>query len=173
MAKETPDTIFLEEATKEVEVAITRVALLHLAFSKTLVQEMGEDRGKSLIVKAIMEYGDLIAKFISRGGKDLPSFGMSKDVSTNDDGHLTVKGCTINNVFKQFDEMDLGRLYCLVDAAKTMATDLSRKIIHSTCEACGDANCTFDNLSTTEEERNDFLNRHDNWKKVDPRLTRE
>jgi hypothetical protein len=35
-----------EEASHEVEVAMTRLALLHLSFSKTLIEEFGMEKGR-------------------------------------------------------------------------------------------------------------------------------
>ena len=37
----------LKEARGQVETAITRIALLHLAFSRTLVEEFGAEKGRS------------------------------------------------------------------------------------------------------------------------------
>jgi hypothetical protein len=34
-------SVSVKEATHEVEIAITRLALLHLSFSRTLVEELG------------------------------------------------------------------------------------------------------------------------------------
>jgi hypothetical protein len=44
----------LKEAKKQVETAITRIALLHLAFSKTLVEEIGANMGKELITRSVL-----------------------------------------------------------------------------------------------------------------------
>ena len=51
------EVVPLKEVREQVEVAITRLALLHLSFAKTLVQELGERKGKELAVKSILEYG--------------------------------------------------------------------------------------------------------------------
>ena len=47
----------LEEAEEQVRRVCTRLALLHLSFAKTLVEELGEEKGKHLILKAIKDYG--------------------------------------------------------------------------------------------------------------------
>ena len=39
--------VSLKEARGQVETAITRIALLHLAFSRTLVEEFGAEKGRS------------------------------------------------------------------------------------------------------------------------------
>ena len=50
---EKEELVPLSEAGEQVEIAITRLALLHLGFSKTLVKEFGEERGKALIIKGM------------------------------------------------------------------------------------------------------------------------
>ncbi len=169
MTKETK-IISLEEAVNEVEVAMRRVALLHLAFSDVLVEELGEKRGKELVIKAILEYGRKITHLVQQGVQDLPRFGIAEEVSVDDQGQLRAKGCVLAKTFKQFDALELGCLYCYVDAAKSMATDPTQKLIHLTCEACGDDYCTFVTKPTTEEERQAFQNKSAAWKSVDPRL---
>ena len=67
-------------------------------------------------------------------------------------------------------EAGLGRLYCYVDAAKTMAVDPWHKLIHTACEVCGDGRCAFKIVPTTARERADFADRNTAWKDVDPIL---
>jgi hypothetical protein len=38
------DIVTLEEAKEQVGIALTRAALLHLSFSRTLVEEFGEQK---------------------------------------------------------------------------------------------------------------------------------
>lgn len=167
------EVISFTEAVKQVEVAMSRVALLHLAFSEILVQELGKERGKELILKAIMEYGRKITEFVRKGGQDLPQFGITEKIGQDDAGHMVAYGCVLAKVFKQFDALELGSLYCYVDAAKSMASDPNRKLIHLTCETCGDDCCTFAILPTTQEERAAFQKGARNWRDVDPRLTKK
>ncbi|MFX1517289.1 MAG: hypothetical protein ACFFC6_13380 [Promethearchaeota archaeon] len=167
------ESVLLEEAIKEVETAITRIALLHLSFSKVLVDEFGDERGSELVIKSIMEYGRRINEVVSKGGDDLPKWGVySGGVYQDGDGNYHVTGCNLAKVFKQFNELNLGCLYCYVDAAKSMDSDPMKKLIHTSCEACGDDHCTLQFVDTTEEERNSFINRDTKLKYVDPRLSR-
>ena len=162
----------LEEAIKEVETAITRLALLHLSFSKILVEEFGDKRGSELVIKSIMEYGRRINEVVSKGGDDLPKWGVySGEVYQDEDGRYHVTGCNLAKVFKQSNELNLGCLYCYVDAAKSMDADPMKKLIHTSCEACGDDHCTLEFVDTTEEERNSFITRDKKLKYVDPRLS--
>lgn len=158
----------LEEATREVEIAITRVALLHLSFSKVLVEELGEEKGKELIVKAILEYGKHVGERVKRGLPDLPRYGV---YGARRNGR--VYDCVFAKVFREYGEEKLGCLYCYVDPAKAMAANPMRKVIHATCAACGDEYCTFEGHPTTKKERKDFAARDKDWRNVDPRLARE
>jgi hypothetical protein len=157
--------VSLEEATREVEVAITRLALLHLSFSKTLIEELGEKKGKELTIKSILEYGKRVGERIKRGLPDLPNYGVHgewKDEKLYD--------CVLAKTFHEYGEEDVGCLYCYVDPAKSMAVNQKNKIIHKNCAACGDDYCTFEQLPTTKKERADFKNMERDWRSVDPRL---
>lgn len=168
------EVIPLKEAINEVEVAITRLALLHLSFSKILVEEFGKKRGSELVIKSIMEYGRRITERVSKGGEDLPKWGVySGEFYQDEAGRNIVSGCNLAKIFNQYNESELGCLYCYVDAAKSMSSDPMKKLIHNTCEACGDDKCTIELVKTTEEERKQFTNSDDNWKYVDPRLVQE
>ena len=156
--------VSLAEASHEVEVAITRLALLHLSFSKTLIEEFGMERGRELIVRAIMEYGERIAERTERGLPDLPKYGVCqmRDGKAYD--------CVLANLFREYGEEDLGRLYCYIDPAKTMAKDPYLKLVHKECAACGDDRCSYETIPTTEKERTDFKLKRAEWMEVDPRL---
>lgn len=165
MAKK--EMVPLEEAREQVEIAITRLALMHLSFAKTLVEEFGEEKGKELTIKSIMEYGRRIGERIKRGQPDLPKYGVHG-------GHRNGKtyGCVLAKTFQECEELNLGCLYCYVDAAKSMTVDPKHKLMHKDCAACSDDYCTFETVSTTEKERNDFINKSVEWKYVDQRLVK-
>jgi hypothetical protein len=156
----------LKEAKEQVAIAIGRTALLHLAFSRTLVDELGEEKGKELILKSILEYGKRVGERVKEGRPDLPKYGVHG--GRTPDGK--VYDCVFAKIFREYDELDLGCLYCYVDAAKSMAQDPTHKLMHKDCAACGDDFCTFAVVPTTEKERKDFVNRSKDWKHVDPRL---
>ena len=159
----------LREARVQVETAITRIALLHLAYSKMLVEEFGSERGKELILKSILQYGRLIGERTKRGVPDYPSAKYGAYVE-RENGRIY--DCVLGRIFREYGELDVGGLYCYVDPAKTMAFDPSTKLIHNDCAAFGDDYCTFAELSTTEKEQSDFANARSDWKYVDPRLVR-
>ena len=60
-------------------------------------------------------------------------------------------------IFRELGEEELGRLYCYVDSAKSMATDPSHKLIHTACEPLGDDCCAFDLVSTSEKKNSNSL----------------
>lgn len=165
----------LEEAEEQVRIALTRTALLHLAFSKTLVEEFGEQKGKELVLRAIMEYGRRVGERVKRGLPDLPKYGV---VRTEERGQNKDKlfedykayDCIFAETFEDYGELNLGYLYCYVDPAKSMAQDPHQKLIHTACASCGDDFCTFKVLPTTKRERADFESGQSEWEKVDPRL---
>jgi predicted hydrocarbon binding protein len=169
------DIVTLEEAKEQVGIALTRAALLHLAFSRTLVEEFGEQKGKELVLRAIIEYGRRVGERVKRGLPDAPKYGVIGTEVLGGSGdkwfeNYKAYDCVFARTFKEYGELDLGYLYCYVDAAKTMAADPSQKLIHRDCAAAGDGFCTFDVVPSTEQERSDFSNKHDDWKHVDPRL---
>jgi hypothetical protein len=157
--------VSLAEAAHEVGVALTRLALLHLSFSKVLIEEFGEKKGKELVVRSILEYGKRVGERIRRGLPDLPKYGVYGEYKDE-----RVYDCVLARIFREYGEEDLGCLYCYVDAAKTMAVDPNRKLIHKDCAACGDDYCTFEEVPTTAKERVDFENMATAWKRIDRRL---
>jgi hypothetical protein len=156
-----------EEARGQVETAITRIALLHLAFSRTLVEDLGPEKGKELITKSILRYGRWIGDRMKRG---LPDYPIAKYGAYVERENGRIYDCVLAKIFREYDELDLGALYCYVDPAKTMAMNSGKKLVHDECAACGDEYCTFEEIAATEKERNGFTNMTADWKYIDPRL---
>jgi len=168
--EEKTETVTIEQAAEEVRVAIIRLALMHLSYAKTIVKELGKQKGKEIIIKAITEYGARIGENTAKGERDLPKYGVHEEVYQNKEGEYIVKGCTLAKVFKEYDELELGALYCYVDPAKSMAYDPLQKVIHKTCEACGDDKCTLAVVSTTEKDREIFEKKDEDLKFLNPYL---
>ncbi|MCG3216385.1 MAG: L-2-amino-thiazoline-4-carboxylic acid hydrolase [Candidatus Heimdallarchaeota archaeon] len=183
------DVVPLSEAIDQVEIAMIRLAFMHLSFSKTLVKELGEEKGKELIIRSIIEYGRMISDRTKEGHPDLSNYGIHgkyvyegkeyidvRDLLKQaineelDFSKLEIHDCILSHVFKEQDEEDLGKLYCYVDAAKSMATDPKQKAIHSKCTLCGDDFCQIVSVKTTKQEQKDFENSNADWKNVDPIL---
>lgn len=178
----------LKDAIQQVKTAATRLALIHLGFSKTLVEELGEKKAKELIIKSMVEYGKLIGEEIRKGRQDLPYYGVHEKYVYDDHEYIDTRkcplprgedfdftrfkiyGCMLTKIFRELGEEELGSLYCYVDSAKSMASDPSRKLVHTACELLGDDCCSFDMVSTTGKERDDFNNKSEDWKETDPIL---
>ena len=183
------DKVPFEEAKEQVEIAMIRLALMHLSFSKILVQELGEKKGKELILKSIIEYGSRAGKRAMKGHQDLSHYGVhskyiyddkeyidARDIisltqeDSFDYSKLEIHDCILAKIFKEYDEEDLGKLYCYIDASNSMTTNPNTKAIHTKCVLCGDDYCQIKSVDTTEKERKDFENSNPEWKNVDPLL---
>jgi hypothetical protein len=178
----------LHEAMEQVRVIGRRLALMHLAFSKILIEELSENKGKKAIIRAMMEYGRMVGESNKAGHQDLPFYGIHEKYTYGDKEFLDtreqaniagkdfdfsryrVHGCVLAKTFLEHNEKELGCLYCYVDSAKSMATDPSKKLMHTSCEMVGDGFCAFALVPTTEKERKDFEDKNVDWKEVDPIL---
>jgi hypothetical protein len=180
-----PTAIPLQQAEAEVALAVERVALLHLAYAEMLVDEFGEERGRELVVKAIRRYGERIAakarqgaqaqglplepEHYGAGGPNWPSIGACDDVEQAEvegETRTFIRGCGLAKTFREGGEESLGRLYCLVDAAKMMAYNPAYKVIHLQAEPDGDERCELVLRKTTAQERQDFAEDRD-WSYLD------
>jgi len=181
------DAVPLREAKWDVELVGRRLALLHLAYAKTLVKEFGEERGKELITKAIKNYGTNIGKkvreqVINQGfepipenygvgqSRDLPNYGLHErveEVEAEGKTQLRAYGCVLAKVWKEYGENELGRLYCSVDPAKYMAYNPDFKLAHSKAIPDGDDYCEFCVHRTTAKERKDFASATADWLYID------
>ncbi len=176
-----------EDARKEVEVTSRRIGLLHLAYAKTLVEELGEEKGKELIAKAIKNYGKLIgertrSEVLAKGLEPtaenfgageyfrIPKFGMHEKievVEVEGEKRLRAYGCVMGKLWKEYGEEKLGRLYCYVDIAKYMAYNLNYKLMHLKTLPDGDEYCELAVRPTTEQEKRDFLSKDKDWLYID------
>ncbi len=154
----------LTEAENEVKVVTHRLALLHLAFARTLVDEFGWERGKQLVLDAMKEYGRRVAERTKQGHQSLPKYGFWQRRA----GKTPI--CELGKIVLEYDEMDIGSLYCLIDPAKTMWANPDEKLVHTRCLTVGDEHCEFETVPTTEEERDDFFGKGKDWAYVDLRL---
>jgi hypothetical protein len=183
----TQQMIPLEEAKHEVALTSRRIALLHLAFAKTLLSELGEEEGTRLIVKAIKAYGTRVgeeardavlaqglpltpANFSAGPARGLPKFGMhtgKENVEVDGESRFRSYGCVMGNVWNELGEGKLGRLYCLVDPAKFMAFNPEYKLAHAMALPDGDPYCEFCVRKTTNQEQRDFASPDADWTYID------
>ena len=151
----------LSEAANEVKVTTQRLALLHLAFSKKIVDQLGWEDGKQLILDSVKQYGEYVAERTKQGHQGLPKYGFWEKREGKPDL------CELGKVMLEMGEPELGAMYCLIDPAKTMAADLTSKLIHTRCMMLGHDECQFVTVETSEKDREDFKDGKD-WAHVDP-----
>lgn len=156
----------ISEAENEVKVVTQRLALLHLAYAKTLVKEFGWKKGKLLVLKAIKEYGVRIAERKKRGLQSLPKYGFWERRDNEP------PQCELGKLVLEYGEEDIGSLYCLVDSAKTMAFNPEEKLIHTKCLTVGDKYCEFATVPTNNKDKDDFFAENKDWSYIDRRLSK-
>lgn len=177
------ETVTLEEAKEQVRKVCLRLGLLHLSFAKTLVKELGEKKGRELILKSIKDYGIRIGKQVknnvtARGldnnpanyKEDLPLYGMHdgiEEVEVDGEKRMRAYGCVMGKLWNKLGEEELGRFYCYVDPAKYMAFNPNFKLIHTKTLPDGDEYCELVVRPTTEQEKKDFLDKDKDWSYID------
>ena len=180
---ESQETVYLAEAREQVSKVCRRLGLLHLSFAETLIEELGEERGKQLILKAIKNYGTRIGrevkeKVIAQGlnnspenyQEDLPLYGMhdgKEAVEVEGEKRSRMYGCVMSKVWDELGASELGRLYCYVDPAKYMSFNPHFKLAHTQALPDGDDCCEFALRPTTEQERKDFTDKDKDWSYID------
>jgi hypothetical protein len=177
----------LEEAERAVESASRRIALLHLSYAKTLITELGEKTGNELIAKAIKDFGIRIGEKTKKEVLDkglqtspenfsagmsyaIPRFGMHERIETvkvEGEQRIRAYGCVLANVWREYGEEKLGRLYCYMDVAKYMSYNPNYKLVHTKAIPDGDDYCELAVRSTTEKERKDFSTKNKDWLYID------
>ena len=184
---ESTNTIPLADAAHEVELVSRRLALLHLAFAKTLVQEFGQSKGRQLVTKAVKVYGRMIGKQVREDvfaqgleptpenygvgtSRSLPNIGMhagSETVEIDGKKRIRAYGCVMARVWNEYGENKLGRLYCYVDPAKYIAYNPDYVLAHVKALPDGDDYCEFCVRQTSPKERADFASDDADWLYID------
>jgi hypothetical protein len=175
----------LDEAKRQVEITSERLALLHLAFARTIVDELGDEKGKQLVLRAIKDYARRVGDGARRAvvaqglepvpenyGKaaDLPLYGMheaKERVDIGGENRVRAHGCVMGKVWIEQGEAELGRLYCFVDAAKYMYYNPDYKMVHTKALPDGDEYCELCVRPTTNREKEDFASDSADWTYID------
>jgi hypothetical protein len=181
------DAISLEEAKRQVALTSRRLGLLHLAFAEVLVSELGEEKGKKCVARAIKEYGRKIGgakreKLLAEGVEptaesffsvtDLPSIGMHEgveEVEVDGERRYRAYGCVMGRVWQEYGGDSLGRIYCYVDPASSMWFDPRCKFVHTKAIPDGDNCCELAMRPTTEKDREDFSSPDTDWASLEMR----
>ena len=145
-----------KDAFKQVKSMIDRAALIHYAFTKTLVDELGDKKGKELARKAIQLYGEMVGKKVkdktmAKGlplqpenfQDDLPALGWAdrEKVVVEGERRSRVNTCYLAKVWQELGVPELGRIYCFVDQAKYEAFNPEFECVHVKNVLDGDPYC--------------------------------
>lgn len=111
---EKSEMIPIDEAKRQIALACRRLGLLRLAFAQVLVVQLGEEKGKKMVARAIKEYSGMIGEkkremALSKGlgltpedfsqVSDIPSIGMherSEKVEIEGEKRWRLYGCVIS-----------------------------------------------------------------------------
>ena len=153
---EKKEMISKDEAFSQLKSMITRTALIHYAFTKTIIDEMGKEKGKELAKKAISLYGEMVGKKVrektlAKGlpalpenfQDDLPALGWAsrEKVVVEGEKRARVHTCYLAEAWKDLGVPEIGRLYCFVDQAKYEAYDPELECVHTKNVLDGDPYC--------------------------------
>lgn len=144
-----------EEATRQVLSIVNRMALLHYAYARTLVRELGAKRGKEVARKAVDYYGRQVGKKVKEKTlakgletclenyqEDLPLLGWNMEkISVDGEPRLRIFDCNLAKAWKDLGAPALGRLYCYMDEAKYPAYNSALQCVHEKNILDGDPCC--------------------------------
>ncbi|NIO04955.1 MAG: hypothetical protein GTN74_10160 [Proteobacteria bacterium] len=163
--KEKAKTISTDEALRQIRLALRRTALLYHFFARTLVDELGEERGKRLIQKAIDAYGTHIGDYAKRRAEerglsvtpenfesDLPDLGWETEtVIVEGEERVRVRDCPLAKEWLELGESKRARLYCYVDQAKMHGFNPEYEYLHVKNILDGDPYCELVIRPVTEK----------------------
>ena len=146
-----------EEALEGARNMARRLALLHMAYARTLADALGEEAGRALIGRAVRAYGERIGERTRQrvealgleptpanfgAGADLPrALFPAETVEVEGEVRSRSQGCVLYDVWREYGEEELGALYCLVDPAKMEGYDPGWTMVHTRRLPLGDACC--------------------------------
>jgi hypothetical protein len=149
------EMISREQALEDISMMIRRTALIHYCYASTLIDELGEDKGKELIHKAIRAYGEKVGNKVKEEALakgldltaenyqgDLPSMGWEGEkVTVEGEPRARVHLCRLAEVWEELGAPEIGRLYCFVDQAKYETYNPDLECVHTRNVLEGDPYC--------------------------------
>jgi len=144
-----------EEAVAQIRRALRRTAFIYHSFAKTLVEELGRNKGKEVIKKAVEAYGIRIGQevrkeVLDKGWEpapnnfksDLPDLAWkTEEVEIDGEKRMRVHYCPLAAEWLEWGDTKLSRLYCFVDQAKMQAYNPDYEYIHLKNLLDGDPYC--------------------------------
>jgi hypothetical protein len=158
MEEDEKKTVPLEEASEQVAMWARRMALLYHYFGEVLVEELGEEKAKEIMKKAVWRYGLDCGQRVREGVEkmglpltpenfskvpDLPKYGLGDRFMVFEDGERRPKvlDCALAQVWHQKGSEEMGRIYCSVDQAKFEAYNPDIECRHLKNDLDGDGCC--------------------------------
>jgi len=152
--KET-EQVTKQEALSQIHAALRRAALLYHSFTKTLIDEFGEETGKDIIRKSIDIYGARIGeeareKAQKKGlsptpenfASDLPDMAWEvESVLIDGEERARVHHCPLAAEWLEWSDPEMARLYCYVDQAKMKSYNPDYEYVHIKNILDGDPYC--------------------------------
>lgn len=149
------EMISKKDALNQISLALRRTALIYHHFAETLVEELGEEKGKELIRKAIYAYGDRIGKEARKKAQkkglhltpenfenDLPELAWKEEmVVVEGEERVRVHHCPLAAEWLEWGDPNKGRLYCFVDQAKMHGFNPDYEYVHIKNVLDGDPYC--------------------------------
>lgn len=152
------ELISKKEAVENVRLMAKRTALLYQHFAQTIIDELGEEKGKELITKAIWSYGKESGSKVKEGVlamglppepenynqvPDLPVLGWEFELLDDPDCEEAVRItlCPLAEVWLENGFSTIGRIYCQVDQAKYLGYNPELECLHQKNVLDGDCCC--------------------------------
>ena len=144
-----------EDVLRQIGLVLRRTAHLYHHFAKTLVDDLGEERGMALIGKAVEAYGSQIGREARLKAdarnlaptpenleSDLPMFAWDTEVvSVEGEDRVRIHRCPLAEEWLQLGDKKRARLYCFVDQAKMRAFNPDYEYVHTKNVLDGDPYC--------------------------------
>jgi len=144
-----------DDAVAQIKLALRRAALIYHYFAKTLVEDLGEERGGELIKKAIESYGSHVGCEARRKAQeknldlkpenfesDLPKYvWKTEEIEIDGEKRSRVLFCPLAAEWISLEDAKTARLYCFVDQAKMKAFNQQYEYLHLKNVLDGDPYC--------------------------------
>jgi predicted ArsR family transcriptional regulator len=128
------ETVSKAEAQRQVQLALRRVAMYHIAMTDTLVEQLGEEAGLKLAKAVADRYGEMVGRAardrVQAQGKDnslenysedLPLLGFEREQVSDRPCRRRVHNCPLFLTWRELGKEREGAIYCRVDQAKFKA----------------------------------------------------
>ncbi len=161
------EMVTLEEAKQQVRIVSEMLGRLHIAYARTIVDSMGKEKGKKLILKAIKL---CVSKpLTTKGFKFYGMLERFEQFEVEGERRWRADGCAMGKVWRDLGEAELGHLYCYVDPIAAMTRNPELKICHDKL-FCPDGYCEGVVRKTTEHERQAFASEDGDLESLDNHL---